>query len=115
MDNRHLLWPIYDQFSCLIRLGQQFSALRRQNGQQLLEGQKRGAQVEPQLQVGKAGDVGQVGRVVVRVEPGPGDATVVVVVQVPLDGRDVADGLFAQHVAKNQSFGILGRKMTHFH
>ena len=81
----------------LQRLGKQLLAGCREDGQQLLEGLEGPTQLEVHAHPGEVADVGDPGGVVVPVEPGPGDAPVVVVVQVPLDGPDVALRLLAQH------------------
>jgi hypothetical protein len=60
-----------------------------QHAQQLLKGQEGGGQLELHLHAGKVAYVRDPGGEVVRVEPGPGHAAVVVVVQVPLDGPSV--------------------------
>ena len=66
----------------LKRLGQQFPARRRQHSEQLLERKKRFSHFEFEFQPGEVLDVSDPGGVVVRVEPGPRDATVVVIVLV---------------------------------
>ncbi len=68
--------------------GQQALAGRRQDAQQLLEGEKGSAHLEVHPHVGKVADVCDPGREMVGIVPGPGHTPVVVVVQVPLDGPD---------------------------
>ncbi len=70
-----------------------------QHAQQLLKGQEGGGQLELHLHAGKVAYVRDPGGEVVRIEPGPGHAAVVVVVQVPLDGPSVQyRGLHMNHV-----------------
>jgi hypothetical protein len=57
-----------------------------QHAQQLLKGQEGGGQLEFHLHAGKVAYVRDPRGEVVRIEPGPRHAAVVIVVQVPLDG-----------------------------
>ena len=89
-----LIGPSRQEIEELENLGQEFFAGSRKHWQKLLERVERFAHLELHRHAGEALDVGDPWRKVVRVVPRPWLAPVVVVVQVPLDGSNVAFSLF---------------------
>lgn len=80
---------------------------RREDGQQLVERQKRFPHIEFEVQVSEICDVRYKGAVVVRVEPGPALTTVIVIVKVPLYGTDVPFCLRLEHFPVNTINSII--------
>ena len=73
-----------------IRLGDERGTEVRQDAHELLERLEGRAELKVKVKLGDVAQVGDLGRVVVVVEPGPGRDAVVVVVQDPLQALDVA-------------------------
>ena len=93
----------------ITNLWKKILACRRQNRQKLLERSEGFAHVKLHFHVGKTPDVGDPGSEVVRVEPGPRFAAIVVVVEVPLYCPHVPFGLYGNFFDENPNFDTLGK------